>query len=147
MFPRTLTLFVLAMFVFISSCEKDKCDDPQPGTLSKTEQLSLHTWIYDEYYTNWGTPSQSLAYKRGRAVNAINYAPNRVKFFRDGTFEETMNTGVFRSGVWQFQSNETVLATGSTSFSNTVNLIKLSADSLIWHDVINNSYAIQISKK
>jgi hypothetical protein len=88
-----------------------------------------------------------LAYKRGRSSNIIDYTPNRVKFYKDGTFEEIQNTGQFRAGIWQFQNNETKLATGNTSYSNSVNIIKLTSDSLVWHDVPNNSYGVQIAKK
>jgi hypothetical protein len=147
---KASSLFLLIAFSsLLSGCEKD-CDAPDPTPTTppnKTELLSTHTWVYDEFYTNWQQPAQALAYKKGGTSNTINYAPNRVKFFRDGSFEETMNTGAFRAGIWQFQNNQTVIATGSTSYSNTVNIIKLTADSLVWHDAINKTYVIQLAKK
>jgi hypothetical protein len=146
----SLFLFLISFSTLVfTGCEKD-CEQPDPQPITpptKTEQLSTHTWIYDEFYTNWQQPTQALAYKKGGTSNTINYAPNRVKFFRDGSFEETMNTGAFRAGIWQFQNNQTVLATGSASYSNTVTIIKLTADSLVWHDAINKTYAIQLAKK
>lgn len=143
-----LTFLSLVVSFALIGCEKD-CDDDvsKPVDLTKTEMLTANTWVYAEFYQNWQQPSQLLAYKKGRASNTIDYSLNRVKFFKDGSFEEIQNNGVFRAGIWQFQNNETQISTGSMSYTNNVTVIKLTADSLIWHDVANKSYGVQVAKK
>jgi hypothetical protein len=146
-------LFVFVLSLVLPVCwdlldaEKSAPENPETPVLDKTALLTDNTWIYVEFYQNWQQPNQVLAYKRGNAGNIIDYTPNRVKFFKDGSFEETQNNGQFRAGIWQLRNNETELWTGSSAYTNNVTLIKLTADSLVWHDVANRSYGVQIAKK
>jgi len=124
---------VVIFMTSIVSCKKDSIDNT-PTTKTKMELLTQKTWIFDEYITNYNSPTGSLVYKRGRANNTLNLSLNTTKFNTNGTETEINQNGQTVSGTWQFLNDETKTQTVNSIGTFTSNIVVLTEDSYIWLD-------------
>ena len=110
-------LLIAALLLFFSAgCKKDS---PAPTVSPNTELLTAQPWLYFEYYSGYGTPSQKRLYKRNNPGNAVDFSEYRYVFNKDGSFvvkigRETLN------GTWKFINNEAGIEISSASGSPTV---------------------------
>ena len=121
-------LFIATSFV---SCKKD--DAPAPPAKTKTELITAKTWMYDEYYVNYGQQNQELAYKRGGSNNTMDLSLARVKFNADGTVQETTELGGSNPGTWIFLNNETQTRVTSDAGIFTSLIVVLDETHYDWH--------------
>ena len=136
--------FVLCFATFISSCDKENNEENNTPPKTKMEILTAKTWVYDEYFTNYNGANTQLAYKRGKANNALNLSLNRVHFKGDGTYHETTETGTTLNGTWKFLNSETGVETKNSLGTFTSNVILLSETSYIWYDQASGTYGKMI---
>jgi hypothetical protein len=130
---------ILAM-TFIS-CKKDK-NEPK----SKTQLLTAHTWVYNEYFTNYNQANTILQYKKGKSNNMLNLNNDVLTFKADGTFSRIDYMGQPQSGTWQLLNNETQLSTIEGGVTHTSNIVLLNGNTFVWHDVPLGIYAEMIPK-
>ena len=131
------------MLLGLISCSKDNDDDK---VKTKAELLSAHTWIYNEYFTNYNQTNTALVYKKGKSNNLINLAGDEITFKADGTFSRIDLMGQPKSGTWQLVSNDTQLSTVEGGVTHTSNIIVLDGNNFTFHDVPENVYAEMIPK-
>ena len=130
---------VLAFFLFALACKKDN-DSPS----TKREMLTAHMLIYDELSQ---LPNRNIIYKKGASGNTINFDRQRVHYYQDGTYDEFTVQGTFITGNWEFLNNETQVRVFGAGYSNIGTIVTLTEDKFEWHDDVNKTYGIQISKK
>lgn len=137
---RAITLFSLLLLVFATSCKKEK-------TQTKADMLTTHMLVYDMFYTNYGTPNQTLVYKKDAGNNTLDLSGNRVHFYKDGTYDEFTPEGTHRIGNWEFLNNETQVRVFGAGYNNTATIKVLTEDVFEWLDETQKTYGKQISKK
>jgi hypothetical protein len=91
---------------------------------SKLDLLTANVFIYD---TDW--------------------SDERLKLYVDGTFDEILPTGFWRSGTWPMNSDSTVLSISGARYSNTANVESLTQDHFIWVDTLHNQRGVQTPKR
>lgn len=125
---RYLLLAVL-LLLFTTGCKKDS---PAPAVSPNTELLTAKLWLYNEYYSGYGTPSQKRLYKRNNPGNAVDFSEYRYIFYTDGSFVVKIGSESLK-GTWKFINNETGIEISSTSGSPTVlSLLTLNSQSFDW---------------
>lgn len=133
------------MIISFVSCKKDAPVDA-PAT-SKLELMTRNVFIYDSVINNWGLPNQTTVYVRNGTNNSANWSNERLKFYKDGTFDEILLNGTWRQGNWSMNSDSTILNTSGAGYSNSnVSIITLTATKLVWYDNVNKSRGVQIPK-
>ena len=125
--PMRYLLIVIISFFFFAGCKKDT---PPRAVTPNTELLTAKPWLYNEYYSGYGTPSQKRLYKRNNPGNSVDFSEYQYIFYKDGSFvvkigRESLN------GSWKFINNETGIEISSASGSPTV---------LSLHALNNNSF-------
>ena len=123
------------------SCSKDKDENK-----TKSQLLTAHTWVYNEYFSNYGSASPTLLYKKGASNNPLDLSNDVITFKADGTFSRIDYMGQPQTGTWQLVSNETQLSTTKGGVTHTSNIILLNGNSFNWHDVPFENYAEMIPK-
>jgi hypothetical protein len=136
-----LLFCVSILAITFLSCSKDKDE-----TKSKTQLLTAHTWVYNEYFTNYNQSSTILQYKKGKSNNMLDLTGDVLTFKADGTFSRIDYMGQPQSGTWQFLSNETQLSTIEGGVTHTSNIILLNENMFTWHDVPFGNYGEMIPK-
>ncbi len=138
---------LMILLVALVSCEKNNVA-PEAQTIvpSKMDLLTRHVFIYDSVINNWGLPNQSIAYARTGSNNPSNWSNERLKFYRDGTFDEILTTGIWRQGSWSMNTDSTTLFTSGAGYSNNVIIVTLSSTKLVWLDNANKVRGVQIPK-
>ncbi len=139
-----LSLPVVVIIAF-ASCQKDTTPVDAPAA-SKLELMTRNVFIYDSLFNNWGLPNQTTVYVRNGTNNSANWSNERVKFYRDGTFDEILVNGTWRQGNWSMNSDSTILTTSGAGYSNTATILTLTSAKLVWYDNINKSRGVQIPK-
>jgi len=141
-----VTIFSFAVF-FVVSCNKDSTPATTTQAVSKMDLLTNNMFIYDSVYNNWGLSTQTVVYARGAASNAQNWTNERVKLYRDGTFDEIQTTGTWRQGNWAMNSDTTVFTTSGQGYSNSVQVVTLTDTRFVWIDAANKVRGVQIPKR
>jgi hypothetical protein len=143
-----LRLLLTIVITFTFACKKESSNPPQTIP-SKMELLTANVWIYDSAYSNWGQPNQKVIYVRNSQSNQVDVSQNRIKFYRDGTFNEILAaTGTLREGpdFWSMNSDSTVLNTDGGGYSNSSKIISLTSTKFVWIDLSNNTRGVNIPK-
>lgn len=130
----------IVTMIFLS-CTKDK-NEPK----SKTQLLTAHTWVYNEYFTNYNQANTILQYKKGKSNNMLNLSNDVLTFKADGTYSRIDYMGQPQSGTWQLLNNETQLSTIEGGVTHTSNIILLNGNTFVWHDIPFGTYAEMIPK-
>ncbi len=139
--------FLIILLVAFCSCEKnDLAPETQIKVPSKMDLLTIHVFIYDSVITNWGLPNQTISYARTGSNNPSNWSNERLKFYRDGTFDEILTTGTWRQGSWSMNTDSTTLFTTGAGYSNNVTIATLTSTKLVWLDNANKVRGVQIPK-
>ena len=135
--------FILPVVLLLGllSCSKDK-DDAK----TNSQLLTAHTWVYNEYYSNYNSASPTLQYKKGASSNPLDLSNDVITFKTDGTFSRIDYMGQPQSGTWQLVNNETQLSTTEGGVTHVSNIILLTGNSFKWHDVPFGNYAEMIPK-
>lgn len=134
-FPASqLLMYLLLLITTLQACKKEKNDQPQVQPISKLESLTTHVFIYDSVITNWNQPTVTIQYVRNRPGNLQNWSNARVKFYRDGTFDEILTTGIWRQGNWSMNADSSILLTSGAGYSNSAKIEFLSTEKLTWVD-------------
>lgn len=141
------SLIVLLSCFGIFSCKKDSTSPTPVSKPSKLDLLTANVFIYDSVYTNWGLQNQTVVYVMNGSSNAQDWSDERLKLYVDGTFDEILPTGIWRSGTWSMNSDSTVLSTSGAGYSNTANVESLTQDHFIWVDPVHNQRGVQTPKK
>lgn len=142
-------LFLFLLIAVCSSCNKETTNTPETTTtVSKLSMLTANMWIYDSVYTNWGAANQAVSFARNGSSNTQDWSKERLKFYRDGTFDEILTTGVVRQGIntWTMNSDSTILNTTGGGYSNTVQVLTLTSAKLVWLDNANKTRGVQVPK-
>lgn len=134
-FPASkLLMYLLLLITTLQACKKEKTDQPQVQPISKLESLTTNVFIYDSVITNWNQPTVTIQYVRNRPGNLQNWSNARVKFYRDGTFDEILTTGIWRQGNWSMNADSSILLTSGAGYSNSAKIEFLSTEKLTWVD-------------
>jgi len=139
---KLLTCLIILSIVFKSGCKKDT-----PPASEKLKYLTSKAWIYEEYFTDYGLPGSTLAYKLGRTENSMDLLLNKIKFNRKGGYWEIRETGEEMAGRWKFLNNETQTEVVNITGVYTANIIQLDADHLVWYDPGSGRYAKMIHQR
>ena len=131
--------------ILLASCTKKEDTITTKSVKSKMELLTTYMFIYDSVINNWGTSSQTLIYARLSSNNSANWSNSRLKFYRDGSFDEILTTGVWRQGSWSMNTDSTILYTNGGGFSNTATLQTLIDEKMVW--ISGTLRGVQIAKK
>lgn len=146
----SIRVFVIlsTLATLYSSCKKQEIGTPVTATVSRLTALTANVWIYDSVYTNWGLPSQAVVFVRNVPSNAQDWSKERLKFYRDGSFDEILTTGAVRQGVntWTMNSDSTILNTSGGGYANTVQVLTLTSTQLVWLDNTNKTRGVQVPK-
>lgn len=94
--------YLLLFSLSLLGCKKDP---PPPALSPNAELLTAHVWLYNEYYSAYGTPAQKRMYKRGAAGNVVDFSDYRYVFKKDGKFELVMKRETV-VGTWKFVNSE-----------------------------------------
>jgi len=100
-------LFTLLLPFIILSCKKEAEKKPDTIPKTKTEMICSATWIYNQYYINYNGANTILAYQRNKPVILYDLSKSKLKYNTDGTYTETLESGINVSGTWRFIENET----------------------------------------
>ncbi len=146
--PLNITSFLICFFLIISfaNCKKDTPTTTTVQVATKLDLMTKNVFIYDSVINNWGLTNQSVSYARIGTNNLTNWSNERLKFYRDGTFDEIMTNGNWRQGNWSMSSDSTTLITSGSGYSNSVTIVTLTTDKLVWLDNINKVRGVQIPK-
>ena len=139
---KLLTCLIMLSVVLRSGCKRDT-----PPVSEKLKYLTSKSWIYEEYFTDYGMPSSTLVYKLGRTENSMDLSLNKVKFNRKGGYWEITETGEEMAGRWKFLNNETQTEVVNITGVYMANIIQLDADRLVWFDPNSGRYATMIHRQ
>lgn len=95
-------LYLLLFLLPLLGCKKEP---PPPALSPKGELLTASAWLYNEYYSDYGTPAQKRMYKRGATGNVVDFSDYRYIFKKDGTFQLVMKRET-AAGHWKFIDSE-----------------------------------------
>ena len=145
-------LCTIALASFQFSCKKADTSSSSTTTVTpvvrtKTDYLTSKTWIYDEYYTNYYSPTAYLVYKRGRPVNSDDRSLEESKANLDGTTTYKSQNGLVTPGTWRFINNETqTQVTNNVGTFITTN-IQIDSANYIWYSPSTGVFAKMIPKQ
>ena len=100
--------------------------------LSKLEMITANVYVYDSIFNNWGLANQTLVYALNSPTKTLNYDGDRVKFYKEGTFDEVLHTGILSQGTWSMNADSSILYTKSLGFIDTAIIETLSTTKFIW---------------
>jgi len=100
--------------------------------------ITAHTWVYTEYFYNFGLAVPSLVWKTNLPGALLNLGLDKVKYNTDGTYTETDQYGNIYNGTWAFTNNQTgtIVYNIQGTFSGNIEL--LSTDRYEWYDGVNH---------
>jgi len=129
--PKYILFTLLLPFVMIS-CKKEAEKKPDTTPKTKTEMISSVTWIYNEYYINYNEANTLLAYKRYKPIILYDLSKSKLKYNTDGTYTETLESGLNVSGTWRFIENETKIELHINQQVITIKVIFINATNFQW---------------
>jgi hypothetical protein len=102
-------VLVILFLAHLTSCTKETTGVDSAN--SRMALLTSNVWIYDSIYNNWGLPTQQVIFVLNGQSNIQDWSSDRVKFYRDGTFNEILASGNLRQGpdIWTMNSDSTEL--------------------------------------
>ena len=157
----SFALFCLTLAVF-SSCSKTLTEPHAPTKTDSTSVdssktscdtatdprslLTSQTWVYYEYFNNFGDPGTTLAWKTNRSSNTLNLALNQVKFNTDSTYWEIDENGNTLKGTWTFLNNQTQVQVINSkgTFTSTIQL--LTRHKYEWWATTTGTYGVMVPK-
>jgi len=108
-------------------------------------RLTGQTWIYYEYFNNFGDPATVLAWKTNRTSNTKNLSLNQVKFNSNATYSEIDENGVTVNGTWTFLNNKTQVQVVNSRGTFTSTIQALSSQKYEWL-AADGTYGVMLPK-
>ena len=101
----------------LSSCSKERMSYPDP--------LTIHEWIYNEYFEDFNEENTTLDYKEGRAYNETDLRRGSMRFRSDSTYVETDVNGRGYDGTWYcLNGNHIQIVMGTDTIIKIVKLLE-----------------------
>jgi hypothetical protein len=100
--------------------------------------ITAHTWIYQEYFYNFGQAVPTLVWKNNLPGALLNLGLDKVKYDSDGTYTETDQYGNIYNGTWTFINNQTGTTVWNSQGSFSGNIVLLDTDRYEWYDGVSH---------
>jgi hypothetical protein len=122
-------VFIALWLLFIAGCTKEV---PEAPVSPNTGLLTTKAWLYDEYYSGYGTTAQKRVYKRNAPGNSADFSMYQYLFKKDGSLEVKVGDESIYS-TWQFVDGEKAIEiTGGSGSPTVLKVVALSPSSFDW---------------
>ena len=100
--------------------------------------ITAHTWVYQEYFYNFGQSVPSLVWKGNLSDAQFNLGLAWVKFNPDSTYSEADQNGNLYTGTWSFTNSQTgtIVYNSLGTFASNIEL--LDTGRYEWYDGVNH---------
>jgi len=108
--------------------------------------LTLHPWIYDEYFYDYNATAPALVWKSNKTNSTFNLSRNLVTYNADGTYSEIDQNGTLYNGTWTFLNNQTQVQVNNILGTFTSTIQRLDSARFEWSESTTNHYGEMIPR-
>ena len=145
-FPSTIQVLTSQRFEWLGSWAGNNRTYgvmvPKNQTIDSTGDrmtlITAHTWVYQEYFYNFGQAVPSLVWKGNLSKPLFNLSLAWVKFNTDGTYSEADQNGTLYDGTWTFTNGQSGTQVNNILGTFNSNIVLLDSTRFEWYDGVNH---------